>query len=76
MGFTVYKVDTIDLTSNQGWIDANDLADLDPDSVADITAAGYTASAETLSGLVEAIQSHLAPRLIGRSAFDLSLIHI
>ncbi|WP_219846247.1 SpaH/EbpB family LPXTG-anchored major pilin [Microbacterium foliorum] len=52
VGFTVYKVDTIDLTSNQGWIDANDLADLDPDSVADITAAGYTASAvggETLT---------------------------
>ena len=52
VGFTVYKVDTIDLTSNQGWIDASDLADLDPDSVADITAAGYTASAvggETLT---------------------------
>ena len=45
VGFTVYKVDTIDLTSNQGWIDANDLADSNPDSVADITAAGYTASA-------------------------------
>ncbi|MBT2475260.1 SpaH/EbpB family LPXTG-anchored major pilin [Microbacterium sp. ISL-103] len=45
VGFTVYKVDAIDLTSNQGWVDANDLADLAPDSVADITAAGYTASA-------------------------------
>jgi len=32
------------------------------------------ASAETLSGLVEAIQSHLAPRLIGRSAFDIAAI--
>lgn len=52
VGFTVYKVDTIDLTGNQGWIDASDLADLNPDSVADITAAGYTASAvggETLT---------------------------
>lgn len=45
VGFTVYKVDTIDLTSNQGWIDASELADLAPDSVADITAAGYTANA-------------------------------
>ncbi|WP_312170757.1 SpaH/EbpB family LPXTG-anchored major pilin [Microbacterium sp.] len=52
VGFTVYKVDTVDLTSNQGWVDASDLADLAPDSVADITAAGYTASAiggETLT---------------------------
>lgn len=45
VGFTVYKVDTIDLTTNQGWIDASELGDLNPDSVADITAAGYTASA-------------------------------
>ncbi|OAN39204.1 SpaH/EbpB family LPXTG-anchored major pilin [Microbacterium sp. H83] len=45
VGFTVYKVDTIDLTSNQGWVEANDLADSAPDSIADITAAGYTASA-------------------------------
>ncbi|NKF34506.1 fimbrial protein, partial [Pseudomonas sp. BGM005] len=52
VGFTVYKVDTVDLTTNQGWVDASDLADLAPDSVADITAAGYTASAiggETLT---------------------------
>lgn len=52
VGFTVYKVDTVDLATNQGWVDASDLADLAPDSVDDITAAGYTASAiggETLT---------------------------
>lgn len=54
VGFTVYKVDTIDLTTNQGWIDASELADLAPDSVADITAAGYTANAVGGQALTDA----------------------
>lgn len=45
VGFTVYKVDTIDLTTNAGWVDASELSALNPDSLADITAAGYTAGA-------------------------------
>ncbi|MCW3493390.1 SpaH/EbpB family LPXTG-anchored major pilin [Microbacterium sp. SSM24] len=45
VGFTVYKVDPIDLTTNAGWVDASELADLAPDSIADIAAAGYTATA-------------------------------
>lgn len=31
-------------------------------------------SSETLAGLVEAIEVHLAPRLIGRSAFDIAAV--
>ncbi|MCI1017188.1 SpaH/EbpB family LPXTG-anchored major pilin [Microbacterium sp. C5A9] len=54
VGFTVYKVDAIDLTTNQGWVDASDLADLAPDSVADITAAGYTAAAVGGQSLTDA----------------------
>lgn len=54
VGFTVYKVDTIDLTTNEGWVDANDLSDLDPQSVADITAAGYTATAVGGENLTDA----------------------
>lgn len=45
VGFTVYKVDPIDLTTNAGWVDASELADLAPASVADLTAAGFTATA-------------------------------
>lgn len=45
VGFTVYKVDTIDLTTNDGWVDASELADLFDGTTASITGEGYTVTA-------------------------------
>lgn len=42
VGFAVYKVDTIDLTTNAGWIDASELADTFDGTDQSITGAGYT----------------------------------
>ncbi len=45
VGFTVYKVDTIDLTTNEGWVDASELDDVFNGTTASITGAGYTVTA-------------------------------
>lgn len=45
VGFTVYKVDPIDLTTNAGWQDANDLSQVFDGTEASITGAGYTPTA-------------------------------
>lgn len=45
VGFTVYKVDTIDLTENAGWTAASDLSDKFDGTTASITNAGYTVTA-------------------------------
>jgi len=45
VGFTVYKVDTIDLTTNAGWLDASELSDDFDGTEASITGAGYTVTA-------------------------------
>lgn len=45
VGFTVYKVDPIDLTTNAGWQAANDLSQVFDGTTASITGAGYTPTA-------------------------------
>ncbi|WP_136707104.1 SpaH/EbpB family LPXTG-anchored major pilin [Agromyces sp. H66] len=45
VGFTVYKVDPIDLTTNAGWLAASDLSQVFDGTEASITGAGYTATA-------------------------------
>lgn len=45
VGFTVYKVDPIDLTSNAGWAAASDLSGVFDGTEASITGAGYTTTA-------------------------------
>lgn len=45
VGFTVYKVDPIDLATNAGWVAANGLSAVFDGSVGSITDAGFTATA-------------------------------
>ncbi len=54
VGFTVYKVDPIDLTTNAGWQEASDLADVFDGTAGSITGAGYTATAVGAEQLTDA----------------------
>lgn len=45
VGFTIYKVDPIDLSTNSGWLAANTLSQTFDGTVASITGAGYSATA-------------------------------
>ncbi|KQQ65372.1 SpaH/EbpB family LPXTG-anchored major pilin [Microbacterium sp. Leaf320] len=45
VGFTVYKVDGIDLTTNSGWTDTSELYDRFDGTSDSVTSAGYTLSA-------------------------------